>query len=90
MAEDGANMRASRKTFTTKDWAYIGARPVLPPRPARPPPDTPEAMRAAAERGLAFERHTGAVALGTCVACRETRLGATYREGRCGEAICFR
>ena len=80
-------MRANRKTVMAKEEAYLIARPVLPPRPSNPPPDTAEAMRVAAERALAFERIAGGFALGTCVACRETRLGATYRKGRGGEKI---
>ena len=74
-------MRANRKNVTTKEEAYLTAHPVLPPRPANPPIDTPEAMRDAAERALAFERQTGEFALGTCGSCKETRLNAKYRKG---------
>ena len=83
-------MRANRKTVMAKEEAYLIARPVLPPRPANPPPDTPEAMRVAVERAIAFERLTGECAHGACVACRGPRLNATYRKGRGGEKICPR
>ena len=72
-----------------KEAAYLSASPFLPPRPAPPPPDTPEAMRVSAERALAFGRIKGEFALGSRVACRETRLDATYRKGRGGEKICL-
>ena len=83
-------MRANRKTLAAKEGAYLTTHPVLPPMPSTPPPDTPEAMRNAAERTLAFERKTGEFALGTCGACMETRLNAKYRKGgSCGK-ICTR
>ena len=85
--KESADMRANRKTVMAKGDAYLTTRPVPPPRPAHPPPDTPEAMRVAAERALAFQRLTREFALGTCVACRETRLNAPYSKGRGGEKI---
>ena len=74
----------------SKEQAYLNAHAVLPPKPASPPPDTPDALRVGAESALAFERLTGEFSLGTCIACRETRLNATYRRGRGGEKICLR
>ena len=59
--KEASTMRANRKTLTAKEEAYLSTRPVLPPRPSAPPPDTPEAMRYAAERTLAFGRKTGGV-----------------------------
>ena len=85
-----ANIRANKRSALAKEEAYLVARPVLPPMPAAPPPDTPGEMRVGAERALAFERITGEFSLGTCVACRETRLNATYRKSRRGEKICLR
>ena len=88
--KEAAIMRANKKTVIAKEEAYLATRPVLPPRQANPPPDTPEAMRDAAERALAFERLTGEFALGICGSCMEARLNAKYRKGRGGEKICTR
>ena len=79
--QEGPTMRANKKTVTAKEEAYLTAHPVLPPGPTNHPPDTPEEMREAAERALAFERPTGEFAIGKCGACKETRRNATYRKG---------
>ena len=70
--------------------AYLDTRPVLPPKPADPPPDTPGAMRVGAESAIAFERAKWEFASGTCLACRGTSLDATYRKGGGGGEISLR
>ena len=88
--KEASNTRANKKNVLSKEEAYLKTHAVLPHKPASPPPDTPSAMRVGAESALAFERIAGEFSLGTCIACRETRLNATYRKGMGGEKICLR
>ena len=85
-----ANIRANERSVLAKEEAYLVSHPFLPPNPAsRLPTHRARCASGRRERALAFERTTGEFSLGTCVACRETRLNATYRESRGGEKICL-
>ena len=58
-------MRANKKNVISKEEAYLNTNDVIPPKPASPPTDTPDAMRAGAESALAFERLAGEFSIGT-------------------------
>ena len=68
----------------SKEEAYLNARDLIRRKPASPPPDTPDEMRVGAESAIAFYRTAGEFSIGTCIACRESRLGATYRKRGAG------
>ena len=73
----------------SKEEAYLNIRPSTPPPPASPPHDAPEEMRVGAERSHLSERLNGEFSIGTCCACKETRLNANYRRGRDDRNIYF-
>ena len=73
-----------------KQEAYLNIHPETPPPPASPPLGAPEALRVGAERALLLDRIDGEFAIGTCSACKETRLGATNRRKKDGLTLSIR
>ena len=59
--KEASDMRAGNKNVISKEEAYLSTRSELPPKPASPPTDTPDAMRFGAESAIAFERLTWGV-----------------------------
>ena len=88
--KEAATRRDKIREVPDREDAHLRTRPVLPPPPVAPPPDTPCDMLDGAARALAFEMATGSFAIGARSRCRETRLNASYfREGQ-EDHICRR